>query len=73
MIYYTTQKDKLKYLRAVCRKNGLIFKKQNAYINGEQAYLIEHKKTGCILSQNHTIKSAYDNQTSCFFIDSLNC
>lgn len=69
---YMTQKDKLKYLRKVCRNNGLVFKVNNNYwLNGKATYKIADKDTGNIVSNNHTIDSAYDNEMSCSFISQL--
>lgn len=70
---YTTQKDKLKYLRKVCRDNGLVFKVNNNYwLNNKTVYMIVEKETGNIVSNYHTIDSAYDNEMNCSFISQVN-
>lgn len=70
---YTTQKDKLKYLRKVCRDNGLIFKvNKNYWLNDKTVYMIVDKYNGNIVSNYHTIDSAYDNEASCSFISQVN-
>lgn len=69
MTYYTTQKDKLKYLRKVCRENGLVFKKdKNYWLNNNACYHIADRKTGKIVSNYHSINSAYDNEMINSFI-----
>ena len=69
---HTTQKDKLKYLRKVCRDNGLIFTVTSNYrLSGKKTYKIIDKDKGYIVSSNHTIESAYDNEVSCSFISQL--
>lgn len=68
---HPTKAEMLKTLRAAAKERGLTFKEQNAYINGKQAYIITKRKTGEVLSKNHTLQSAFDNQENCGFISAL--
>ncbi len=69
MAYYTTQKDKLKYLRKVCRDEGLIFKRNNNFwLNDKAVYMIEDRETGEIISNFLSIESAYDSEINNSFI-----
>ena len=65
----TTQKDKLKYLRKVCKDNGLVFKKDNNYwLNNKACYMIADRETGKRVSSYHTIDSAYLEEINTSFI-----
>lgn len=60
MTYYFTKQDKLKYIRAYCKAQGATFKRSKHYINNVLAWHIISRKTGHVLSSNHTIYSAYE-------------
>lgn len=65
----TTQKDKLKYLRKVCKENGMTFKKNDSFwLNGKNCYMVVDRKSGEVLSRNMTISEAYDLEMNCGFI-----
>ena len=56
-----TYADAMKEVRATAKKNGLIFKRQNSTINGQQAYKFVSKDSGKVLGENFTLWSAYEN------------
>lgn len=56
-----TQKEAAKEIRKIARENGMTFKKQNAYINGQQAYMFTNRRTGEKVITNCTFWSAYEN------------
>lgn len=67
----TTQKDRLKYLRKVCKDNGLVFKRDtNYWLSNKPCYMITDRETGNILSRYYTIDSAYLNEINTGFISS---
>lgn len=70
MTYYT-KAEMLKSLRKDARNQGLTFKEQKAYINGQQAYMFVDRQSKEILSKNHTLQSAFDNQEMSGFIYEL--
>ena len=70
MTYYT-KAEILKSLRKDARNQGLTFKEQNAYVNGQQAYMFVDRQSKEILSKNHTLQSAFDNQEMSGFIYEL--
>ena len=67
----TTQKDRLKYLRKVCKENGLVFKKDDNYwLSDKACYMIVDRETGEKVSSYYTIDSAYLNEMNTGFISS---
>lgn len=65
----TTQKEKLKYLRKICKDNGLVFKKDNNYwLNSKACYHIVDRETGKKVSSYHTLESAYSEEINTSFI-----
>lgn len=56
-----TQKEAIKEIRAVAKANGLTFKRQNATINNEPAYMFTSRSTGLRVIENCTFWSAYEN------------
>lgn len=66
-----TKADKLKKLRARAAELGMTFKRQHCYINGFQAYYVEDRTTGRMLSNNHTIESAWDSHVNTDFMSQL--
>ena len=62
--------ETIKEIRKAAKENGLTFKKQNATINGMQAYMFASRKTGLVIASNFTLNSAYENVLS-GYIDTL--
>ena len=56
-----TQKEAIKEIRLEAKKNGMTFKRQNAAINGRQAYMFVNRLTGAKVIENCTFWSAYEN------------
>jgi len=56
-----TQTEAIKEIRKEAKDNGMTFKRQNATINGKQAYMFVNRKTGSKVIENCTLWSAYDN------------
>ena len=54
-----TQAEARKEINTIAKENGLVFKRQNATINGAQAYQFTSRKTGCKIIENCTFWSAY--------------
>lgn len=58
---FNTQKDKLKYLREMCRKNNMTFKKDNyTYLNGQDSYKIVNRTTGDTIYSLLSVDDSYD-------------
>lgn len=66
-----TRNEAAKEMRATAKKAGLTFKKQNAYIGGEQAYKFTDRSTGETKLSNCTFWTAYENCLS-GYIESYN-
>ena len=54
-------KEAEKEIRATAKKAGLTFKKQDAFINGAQAYKFTDRATGETKLSNCTFWTAYEN------------
>lgn len=54
-----TQAEARKEINAIAKANGLVFKRQNATINGLQAYMFTNRTTGAKVIENCTFWSAY--------------
>ncbi len=54
-----TQAEARKEINAISKKSGLVFKRQNATINGKQAYQFTNRATGSKVIENCTFWSAY--------------
>ncbi len=50
----------IKEARGLAKKYGATLKKQNARINGAQAYMITDRKSGRVLISNMTLISAWE-------------
>ena len=55
------QAEAAKEIRATAKENGLIFKKQNATINGAQAWMFTDRATGQKVLENCLFGTAYEN------------
>ena len=62
-----TQAQGLYEIRAYARNLGMTFKRQNAKINGQAAYMLINRKTGEVLAKNFTLWSAYNNMQAGYF------
>jgi hypothetical protein len=67
-----TQAEAMKEIRLEARKNGMTFKRQNAKINGKQAYMFINRATGERVIENCTLWSAYQNCLS-GYVESNKC
>lgn len=57
----TPKKDKLKYIRNVCRKNNMTFKKDDyTYLNGQDSYKIINRTTGELIYSLLSIDDSYN-------------
>lgn len=56
-----TQVEAMKEVRLEAKNNGMVFKRQNATINGVQAYQFTNRKTGIVVMSNYTLWSAYED------------
>lgn len=54
------KQDKLKYIRAYCKAQGVTFKRSKHYINNVLAWHIVSRETGETLVKNQTIDNAFD-------------
>lgn len=66
-----TRNEAIKEIRAISKKSGLTFKKQNSYINGKQAYKFTDRITGETKLSNCSFGTAYEN-CLCGYIESYN-
>lgn len=57
---YPQYVEKLKTVRTAAKQLGMTFKKQNATINGTQAYKFVCRGSGAVIASNYTLYSAYD-------------
>jgi len=55
-----TYSEAMAEIRATAKKHGLTFKRQNATINGKQAYKFVSRDCGQKLGENFTLWTAYD-------------
>ncbi len=55
-----TQAEARKEINKIAKENGLMFKRQNATINGLQAYMFTSRQTGIKVIENCTFWSAYE-------------
>jgi len=55
-----TQAEAAKEIRLIAKNAGLTFKRQNARINGNQAYMFTNRDTGETVISNCTFWSAYE-------------
>ena len=62
-----TQAHALSEVRTYARSLGMTFKRQNATINAQAAYMLTNRKTGEVLAKNFTLWTAYDNMQSGYF------
>lgn len=62
-----TQAQALSEIRAYAKNLGMTFKRQNATINGQAAYMLTNRKTGEVLAKNFTLWTAYENMQSGYF------
>ena len=62
-----TQAQAVSEIRAYARNLGMTFKRQNATINGQAAYMLTNRKTGEVLAKNFTLWTAYENMQSGYF------
>jgi len=62
-----THSKALSEIRAYAKFFGMTFKRQNATINGQAAYMLTNRKTGEVLAKNFTLWAAYDNMQSGYF------
>ena len=60
MISYT-QAEARKEINAIAKESNLVFKRQNATINGVQAYMFTNRSTGARVIENCTFWTAYAN------------
>jgi len=65
-----TQAEAAKEIRAIAKRNGLVFKKQNATINGAQAWMFTDRATGRKVLSYCQFWTAYENCMS-GYIDTL--
>lgn len=65
-----TQAQALSEIRAYAKNLGMTFKRQNATINGQAAYMLTNRKTGEVLAKNFTIWTAYEN-VQCGYFDKV--
>ena len=61
-----TYSQALSEIRNYAKKNGMTFKRQNATINGKQAYQLTNRETGEVIRQNFTLWNAYSDMQSGF-------
>lgn len=66
-----TYSEAVKEIRATAKKAGLTFKRQNATINGKQAYKFVCRESGITKMENCTLWIAYENCLS-GYIESYN-
>lgn len=55
-----TQAEARKEINAIAKENGLLFKRQNATLNGVQAYMFTSRSGGEKIIENCTFWSAYE-------------
>jgi len=56
-----TQAEAIKEIRKIAKENGMTFKRQDARINGKQAYMFVNRESGAVILSNCTFWSAYQN------------
>ncbi len=66
-----TMQQAAKEIRAEAKKVGLTFKRQDATINGKQAYMFTDRATGLRKLENCTFWNAYENYL-CGYVGSYN-
>lgn len=71
MGYSITYTEAMKEVRRIAKKNEMIFKRQNAAINGRVAYKFIDRTTGLLVGENFTLWSAYENCMS-GYVDTMN-
>ncbi len=64
-----TQAEARKEINKIAKENGLMFKRQNATINGAQAYMFVNRQTGIKIIEKCTFWSAYANCMSGYIED----
>lgn len=62
-----TQSKALSEIRSYAKNLGMTFKRQNATINGQAAYMLTNRKTGEVLAKNFTLWTAYEDMQSGYF------
>ena len=65
-----TYAEAMQEVRSIARENGMTFKRQNATINGKQAYKFVGE-LGQVVGENFTLWSAYENCMS-GYVQTLN-
>lgn len=66
-----TYAEAMSEVRKTAKVNGMTFKRQNATINGKQAYKFVSRTSAAILGENYTLWSAYENCLS-GYVEKLN-
>lgn len=56
-----TQNEAKKEITAIGKANGFMLKRQDARINGKQAYKFECRDSGRVILSNMSFWSAYEN------------
>lgn len=59
---HTTKAQKLQWLRAQAKANGLTFKSINVNFNGNQGYALFDRVTGVRYPSTYTLEQAYQDQ-----------
>ena len=66
-----TYAEAMQEIRRVSSEHGMTFKRQNATINGAQAYKFINRESGVMVGENFTLWSAYENCMS-GYVQTLN-
>ncbi|WP_131667401.1 hypothetical protein [Psychrobacter pygoscelis] len=62
-----TYNEALKEIRSYARNLGMTFTKQNATINGKQAWMLIDRQSGRVLENNFTLWCAYEDRLNGYF------
>ncbi len=67
-----TRAEARKEINRVAKDVGLVFKRQDAQINGWQAYMFANRLTGLPVAKNFTFWSAYEKVMSGYVSNRIN-